>query len=813
MEKVTSFKIISMQIISGSGIEKVASNMIVGGYDPKFLYVKVRAVSAGEYWGPNKNGDYFPEQELKESYKTFLTNAKVFKNHENKKSEQAIGEILEGFWNDRMKYVELYIRIDRVLEPKLCRNIETGVVTDVSMGCRVKYSLCSVCGNKATNPSEFCIHVSKKGGLRNRIMPNGKRAFEINVKPKFHDISIVLSGAAPTEKIQEHIAEEKDGSLIKVASAQQELADYTKEELLKMKDQVQEVLASYDTKDESVSEFVKLASQRNILYKEADIDKKIRGLITSIGTMNILEDSLGSEENEPAIKLIKLLYTPYWDKNICFSFAQSITELAQLLKKNISSVFEMFLHIANFLGIELSPLELDNILTYLTSQKNISSDIQDKKHYILSQAIKKLHKMEDVLNFDKKIDDNISKTKSLDPSIDLFQMYSNVHENIKTIKEQFRGLPAMDTVLKISLLLPAKKDVIQGEGIKAKLLSLLAPYISQRSMFMPHIINRAAHIIRDNIEPNYSNLVQFSLPYFADKDIDDAGISIPAAMNNIAYSAYQKKQIRDLIGDDFSKFAATHQDVIFGEKIAALSPKDKVGVGRRLLFATPLLFVHKTRVEDKLSRGEDVNPVSKTLAKYPLIGVAIAMDPVTGGSAANIINKGIKGVLKGRHVLKKNLGTAFEAMGQTLKKAEIDIEELEYFYKYSLGENFSESIDSEDLEKFAVKAFSDLDISESKYNDMRKNLKLVIASGISFEDFQQEKLAAEYLKTAALHMQNKLIKQAGDLKEILLDTTIDLSYPFKSRTGISTVAGRGPGSIVDAILFNKLMKAINKKHI
>ena len=62
-------------------------------------------------------------EELKKSYKTFLTNAKVFKNHQNKKVEDAIGDVVEAIWNDEMKYVELLIRVNKEVAPSICKNL------------------------------------------------------------------------------------------------------------------------------------------------------------------------------------------------------------------------------------------------------------------------------------------------------------------------------------------------------------------------------------------------------------------------------------------------------------------------------------------------------------------------------------------------------------------------------------------------------------------------------------------------------------------------------------------------------------------
>ena len=214
--KVTTFKIIESNVLDSPMLYKNASpTSLPEPYDADFLYVRVRAVSAGEFWGPNRNADFFSEDELKSHYKTFL-DAHVFKNHENKDVAKSIGRVLTADWNDEMKYVELLIKIDRKLAPSIVRGFEKGYTTDVSMGCRVKKTICSICGNEASTRAQFCSHVNKE---RNNIYPDGRRVFEYNISPSFHDISVVLKGADRTAKNLEIVASSYEDSLEKVASS------------------------------------------------------------------------------------------------------------------------------------------------------------------------------------------------------------------------------------------------------------------------------------------------------------------------------------------------------------------------------------------------------------------------------------------------------------------------------------------------------------------------------------------------------------------------------------------------------------------
>jgi hypothetical protein len=140
--------------------------------EPDSQYVLVNAMGAGEYYSSNINGDYFPEAALvhmpdgwtgepdldRELSKTWPYGSPTFyraypyAHHRNKNPATAFGNVELVAWNPRMHRVELVIRVDR--QKCLVHGGETvwdklkaGLFPDVSMGCRVPFDLCSVCGD------------------------------------------------------------------------------------------------------------------------------------------------------------------------------------------------------------------------------------------------------------------------------------------------------------------------------------------------------------------------------------------------------------------------------------------------------------------------------------------------------------------------------------------------------------------------------------------------------------------------------------------------------------------------------------------
>lgn len=165
--------------------------------DPRYIYTLVSALGAGEIWGPNINGDYFREKDIIKSYKTFEEFGNVFAHHKNKDPEVAIGKVMFAHWNPRMHRVELILQTDRTKAPRIADDIEAGKLWDVSMGCRVAFDICSICGNKAHTRAEYCVHLKNH---MNKILPDGRQVYAINPNPTFFDISYVYVGADRTAK-------------------------------------------------------------------------------------------------------------------------------------------------------------------------------------------------------------------------------------------------------------------------------------------------------------------------------------------------------------------------------------------------------------------------------------------------------------------------------------------------------------------------------------------------------------------------------------------------------------------------------------
>lgn len=168
-------------------------------------YLLFNVMGASDYYGSNLNGDVFLEEDLKLYHKTF-EQGHVYENHENDDPNKSLGKIMFASYNDKMHRVELLIELDKH-DPRTVRvlsMLDRGLVPRCSMGCKVFFDTCSICGNKAKTRADYCEHAKKMLG---KLLPDGRRVAVINPNPRFFDMSIVTNEA-----------DKSSGYLAKVAS-------------------------------------------------------------------------------------------------------------------------------------------------------------------------------------------------------------------------------------------------------------------------------------------------------------------------------------------------------------------------------------------------------------------------------------------------------------------------------------------------------------------------------------------------------------------------------------------------------------------
>jgi len=151
-------------------------------------FILVNALSAGEYFGPNRNGDYFPETVLEKYHKTFEALARPYKHHINKDPNKSYGRVLFAFYNKNMHRVELVIELDNFKAPDIVERIIHGDNVAVSMGCFISSTKIITCDFLKKNIEEIKIgdKVLTHTGKIRKVIELHHRDYEgqvYNIKP------------------------------------------------------------------------------------------------------------------------------------------------------------------------------------------------------------------------------------------------------------------------------------------------------------------------------------------------------------------------------------------------------------------------------------------------------------------------------------------------------------------------------------------------------------------------------------------------------------------------------------------------------
>ena len=164
--------------------------------------ILVLAMSDGLIYGPNRNGDSFAGkpvpgrvkagETLPEHYKKFVTNAKVYMHHQNRDPKKSVGDVAAAFYNFNMGRVELLLEVDNLKAADTVAAIDRGEYPAVSMGTKIAYDVCDLCGNQAKTRADYCEHLKYQ---MMELLPDGRRVFCWNPSPNLFDLSFVRRGA------------------------------------------------------------------------------------------------------------------------------------------------------------------------------------------------------------------------------------------------------------------------------------------------------------------------------------------------------------------------------------------------------------------------------------------------------------------------------------------------------------------------------------------------------------------------------------------------------------------------------------------
>jgi len=157
-----------------------------------FIFLKGRILTCDE---PNSNGDYFPAEEVKKSYRTFIGKVVDFNHNEN----IVLGKIIDAEWiekspKDEKSAVDIICKINKNAYVDIVKQIESGILRQMSLEAYADRALCSICGWEFNFIDiEPCEHI--KGGLMREI--EGDDGNMHLIFKKDYDLTFVGAGIVP----------------------------------------------------------------------------------------------------------------------------------------------------------------------------------------------------------------------------------------------------------------------------------------------------------------------------------------------------------------------------------------------------------------------------------------------------------------------------------------------------------------------------------------------------------------------------------------------------------------------------------------
>ncbi|MGE7305682.1 hypothetical protein ACQKJG_17830 [Priestia megaterium] len=759
-------------------------------YDPDFLYMWVRIVSSGEFYGPNKNGDYFPNDQLEAYFSTF-NDGHPFKNHENKKVENAIGKIISVRWNPVMRCVEILKGIDKKRSPETARGYLKGYLTDVSMGCKVPYTECSICGNKARKKSEFCDHVRK---YRLQFLGNGERVFEINYKPRFHDSSTVLNGAERVAKAFFIVDTPPKGtattSFRKVASDSSTLHyvyDEAMEKVAHTEETVHPLFKVAATKQANMD--------NEMMRKIAEFEKQVTGKL-----INIISGKKQSDLPHAAemLQVIKFLTEKRLDDASLITVANSVKSVAKANNIPITRAFSTLLGVAELMGITFFPGELDTLLKHMTDA-HLNRDLD-----VASEQEGNVYPSEFATGISKAVQDIEDAPDFHDPSslFDLYQRATFDTDGFNRNRDNF--LSNVDVGSELNQDAPVRVIRI--------IRSTLEPMMKMRSSHPDHLYPRLSVVLNGHRAVIGNEDVRRDLNMIAHPS------SIGEALGGLAYGLYERMRpsfgqtrIIKLAADTFDGMDKTaapdfesrderreykeqkRQKYQPREKIG-LNPdyKKKPGIGKtKLMMATvPIAYGASAYQKSRENNGRYLTDGQNFMKEHPFIvgaGAALAGAPLT------------RAVATGARKAKSVGGNVFQTIKKPFTK-EADFDQFESLVKVA------DDLTSGDYNVFDNKKVLTDYMDQTGANEEQTSA-VKMATILSLGGMDKEAFAildhynipsgekGRMLKIASDHVEGELDKVAEEFTNNMLLSAIGDVSPL-SRTL--------PGRAVDALVFKKL---------
>jgi len=163
----------------------------------------------------NDNGDAFPRDEVLNRYQTFKTHSRTYSEHKQG-PEFAKGRCIDVVVRNMgdTVLVDVLFTVDKKHED-IVHNIESKLVTHLSMGCQTEFTKCSICGNLAHNEDEYCNHIkTQKRQIIQASDGTMRKVAELCYNNTWIDISLVMNPAFGGAAIRKIVSSDNQGKQV-----------------------------------------------------------------------------------------------------------------------------------------------------------------------------------------------------------------------------------------------------------------------------------------------------------------------------------------------------------------------------------------------------------------------------------------------------------------------------------------------------------------------------------------------------------------------------------------------------------------------
>lgn len=159
--------------------------------------IHLLAVGDTEFYGYNRNADGFSEEDNKRCHGRFVRDARLFRNHKNKKDvDPDFGYPVASYHHPDMKRIELVVAANKKTASDIIHDVASGRDAAFSMGANMVYDVCTICGHKAKTLKDHCEHARRPN--LGRVLADGRICALDNPDPHYVDISKVVRPAERT---------------------------------------------------------------------------------------------------------------------------------------------------------------------------------------------------------------------------------------------------------------------------------------------------------------------------------------------------------------------------------------------------------------------------------------------------------------------------------------------------------------------------------------------------------------------------------------------------------------------------------------